>query len=222
MRLGPPGMDLQTIPVYPINDYGPAMKGMAIGGLGILHVFIAQFAIGGGILLTWFQVLARSGREPLARRFVDSYFLALLLVSFVIGALTGVGMWFTAIQVSPRTIGAMVEHFHWLWAAEWTFFCVEVVAGYAFYRYGRILDDRARLRLLAAYSLAGWMSLFLINGILSWQLTPGSDDPLGASIWVGFFNATFLAVVALSDAFVPGDRQPRRNGCDQSSGRSGA
>ena len=40
---------------YPINDFGPVMKGMVIGGLGIVHVFLAQFAIGGGMLLAYFQ-----------------------------------------------------------------------------------------------------------------------------------------------------------------------
>jgi hypothetical protein len=36
---------------YPINDFGPTMKGMVIGGLGIFHVLLAQFAIGGGMLI---------------------------------------------------------------------------------------------------------------------------------------------------------------------------
>ena len=70
-----------------------------------------------------------------AGRFINGYFQALVLVSFVLGALTGVAMWFTSIQVSPRTIGVLVDEFHWIWATEWTFFCVEVVSGYAFLRY---------------------------------------------------------------------------------------
>ena len=61
----------------------------------------------------------------------------LVLISFVIGALTGVAMWFTTIQVGARTIGLMVDEFHWLWATEWICFCLEITAGYAFYRYGR-------------------------------------------------------------------------------------
>ena len=43
---------------YPVNDYGPIMKGMAIGGLGIFHVFLAQFAIGGGFLLFSASILS--------------------------------------------------------------------------------------------------------------------------------------------------------------------
>jgi len=177
------------VPYYPMNDFGPLMKGMVVGGLGILHVFVAQFAIGGGMLMCYFQWLAKTGRSEAARRFLDGYFKFLVLVSFVIGALTGVGMWFTTIQISPRTIGMMVDEFHWIWATEWTFFCLEVVAGYAYYRYAARLSDASRLWLLVLYSIAAWFSLFWINGILSWQLTPGGWAEQG--VWAGFFNASF-------------------------------
>lgn len=194
-----------TPPYYPLNDFGPIMKGVVIGGMGIVHVFVAQFAIGGGMLLTYFEWLAQRGRSAHARPFLDSYFRALVLVSFVIGALTGVGMWLMSIQISPRTIGMMVDEFHWLWATEWTFFCLEIVSGYLFYRYSAVLSDRARLTLLVLYSVAAWMSLFWINGILSWQLTPGVWPQTG-DVWAGFFNPSFFpsllyrTVVALTIA----------------------
>lgn len=177
--------------LYPVNDFGPVMKGLAIGGLGIFHVFTAHFAIGGGALLCYFQWLAMTGRSRPARAFMDGYFRYLVLISFVAGALTGVGMWLTSIQVSPVTIGLMVDEFHWLWAVEWTFFCLEVVAGYAAFRYGSKLTDGARLLLLGLYTLAAWMSLFWINGILSFQLTPGAWLE-SRSLADAFFNPTFL------------------------------
>lgn len=174
---------------YPVNEFGPLMKGLVIGGVGILHVFLAQFAIGGGALLYYFERLGQKGQQD-ARTFVDGYFKVLVLVSFVIGALTGVAMWFTTIQVGARTIGLMIDEFHWLWATEWVWFSVEICAGYAFYRFGPKLDDVARRRLLALYAVASWMSLFWINGILSWQLTPGEWSQSG-SMWAGFFNPSF-------------------------------
>lgn len=177
--------------VFPINDYGPLMPGLVMAAVAVLHVFLAQFAVGGGFLMCYFQWLAMTDRSPLARQFVHGYFKILVLISFVVGALTGVGIWFTAIQVSPGTIGAMVENFHWLWAAEWTFFCLEIVAGYCFYRYHEKLPDRASMTLLVIYSLAAWMSLFLINGIISWQLTPGRWVET-RSIAEGFFNPSFF------------------------------
>ncbi len=178
-------------PYYPVSDFGPMMKGMVIGGLGIVHVFLAMFAIGGGLLMCYFQWLAQTGRSPNARRFVDGYFKALVLISFVVGAVTGVAMWFVSIQVSPRTIGMMVEEFHWVWGIEWTFFSLEITAGYCFYRCSARLPDRDRLLLLGIYSAASWFSLFWINGILTWQLTPG-DWSRTREVWSGFFNPGFL------------------------------
>jgi hypothetical protein len=175
---------------YPVNDFGPVMKGLAIGGLGIVHVFLAQFAIGGGMLMCYFQWLAQARGNDLARKFTDGFFKFLVLVSFVVGAVTGVGMWFTSIQVSPRTIGLMVHWFHWIWAIEWTFFCLEIASGYLFYRYGSRLPDRVRMTLLVTYSVAAWFSLFWINGILAWQLTPGEWIKTH-NVWTGLFNASF-------------------------------
>ena len=104
--------------LFPVNDYEPLMPGLVIGGVAIVHVFLAQFAVGGGFLLCYFQWLAMRGKSPHARQFVQGYFKVLVLVSFVLGALTGVAIWFTAIQVSASTMGAMVYNFHWLWATE--------------------------------------------------------------------------------------------------------
>ena len=176
--------------VFPVNDYGPVMPGLVLAAVAIVHVFLAQFAVGGGVLLCYFQWLAMTGRSVHARHFVEGYFKVLVLIGFVLGVLTGVGIWFTAIQVSPATIGAMVDNFHWMWATEWAFFCLEIVSGYCFYRYHNRLNDKAALTLLVIYSVAAWLSLFFINGILSWQLTPGR--------WLqthrladGFFNPSF-------------------------------
>jgi cytochrome d ubiquinol oxidase subunit I len=185
---------MAPIQSYPVADFGPAMKGMVIGAVGIFHVFVAQFAIGGGFLMFAFERTAQRSTDPAlrdgARAFVAGYFRWLVLISFVVGALTGVGMWLTTIQVSPRTIGLMVDEFHWVWATEWAFFFLEVVAGYSFLRWGPILDGRSRLILIGLFSCAAWASLFWINGILSWQLTPG-DWLTGGGVWAGFFNASF-------------------------------
>lgn len=175
---------------YPPRDYGPLMSGAVIGGMGILHVFLAQFAIGGGLLMTYFEWLDGRGRCSDARLFLSGFFRILVLVSFVLGAATGVGMWLTSIQISPHTIGLMVRTFHWFWAIEWTFFTLEVVSGYVFYRYGDRLPHKRRLQLLILYSAAAWFSLFWINGILSWQLTPGRWVETH-NVWVGFFNPSF-------------------------------
>src|SRR5207253_627843 len=124
------------------------------------------------------------------------------------------------------------DEFHWIWATEWTFFSVEVVSGYAFLRYKDRLSGRARMILLAIYSTAGWFSLFWVNGILSFQLTPGRWIETH-SVWSGFFNASFwpsllyrtvaaMAIAALAACLVidvsgPPEREARRELIGQAS-----
>ena len=74
---------------YPIHDYGPLLKGMVIGGLGIVHVFLAQMAVGGGMLLCYFEWLRRTGRSPNAGRFANGYYQAVVLASVVLGGVAG-------------------------------------------------------------------------------------------------------------------------------------
>ena len=95
---------------YPINDFGPLMKGLVIGGLGIFHVFLAQFAIGGGILACWLEWLHGNGRSAMSRVFIDRYFKVMVLISFVLGAVTGVAMWFTTIQIVGDNHGLSIQH----------------------------------------------------------------------------------------------------------------
>jgi cytochrome bd ubiquinol oxidase subunit I len=210
---------------YPIQDHGPLIKGIVAGGLGIFHLFLVEMAIGGGMLLCYFELLRRGGRSRYAGRFINGYFQALVLVCAVLGGLTGVAWWFTAIQVSPRTIGAMIVELQWIWATEWSFLCVEVVSGYAFLRYKDRLSARGRLTLLVVFSTAAWFSLFWMSGISSFQVAPGRSAETN-SIWAGFFNPSFwplllyrtvaatsiaaLAACVLINASGTDDREARR------------
>ena len=39
--------------VFPVNEFGPLMPGLVMAGVAIVHVFLAQFAVGGGIALSY-------------------------------------------------------------------------------------------------------------------------------------------------------------------------
>jgi cytochrome d ubiquinol oxidase subunit I len=182
------GVDLPHFPVF-VSD--GVIPGLWIAAVAIFHVFVAQFAVGGGALVVWFEWRAESRGNTLLRDFLHRFFSTLVLVSFVLGALSGVAIWLVTALIAPRPLLLLVREFHWIWAAEWCFFCLEVVCGYAYFVHGRTLPFGRRFALAIGYAFSAWMSLFLVNGILSFQLTPGgwtSEDP---SMWAGFFNPTF-------------------------------
>jgi hypothetical protein len=165
---------------------------MVIGGLGACYVFLAQMAFGGGVILCDFELLRRSGRSRHAGRFINGRFPALVLVGALLGALTGLAMWLISVQVGPRTTGALVDEFHWIWATAWTTFCLEIVSGLAFLRYKDRLSARGRLTLLVLYTTAAWFGLFWISGIFSFAPSPLPGRWAEPNrVWAGLFNASF-------------------------------
>ncbi len=131
-----------------------------------------------------------------------------MLVSFVVGALTGVAMWFTTIQVGARTIGLMLDEFHWLWATEWVwFFALEIVAGYAFYRLrpGACSTALAPPAARPLRRSPRWMQPVLDQRhpvVAAHARAPGSR---GGGVWAGFFNPSFWPSLCSAP------RSPRRS-----------
>ncbi len=177
---------------YPIFDLPIAGGSMLIAVVAIFHVFIAQFSVGAGVLMALAERRANREGDPGMLAFLRRYSFAVLLVPYVLGTITGVGIWFVTSVVNPRAISAMIHIFVWAWAAEWVMFIVDVVAIYLyFYTWGRIRP--------AAHNAIAWifvassvLTLVIINGILSFMLTPGGWQPNAeGGFWTAMFNPSF-------------------------------
>jgi cytochrome bd ubiquinol oxidase subunit I len=120
----------------------------------------------------------------------------LILFSFVAGALTGVGIWFSIGLVAPRATSVLIHNYVWGWAAEWALFMLEIAAGYVYYYGFDRLGERRRRIVAWIYAAAAWGSLVIINGILTFMLTPGRWLQTH-SFWDGFFNPTYWPSLAL-------------------------
>ncbi len=177
---------------YPIWDpaIGPAML-MAL--VAITHVIVSHFAIGGGLILAVTETLAvRRGDDEL-RDLVRRSSLVLILVSTVFGAISGVGIWVVAGLVAPATISTLIHNYVWGWAIEWVFFVVEIVAALVYFATWDKISKRAHLLVIWIYFVAAYLSLVVINGIITFMLTPGrlAGDH---AFWDGFFNPTYWPV----------------------------
>jgi mono/diheme cytochrome c family protein len=112
------------------------------------------------------------------------------LLTLVLGAVTGVGIWFTIGLVHPQATSALIHIFVWAWATEWTFFAVEIAAAMVYYYGWDRLDAATHERVGWIYFGAAWLSLAVINGILTFMLTPGAWLATG-SVWDGLLNPTY-------------------------------
>lgn len=174
-------------PVWELTTYG---GGLLIAVMAIVHVLVSHFAVGGGAFLVILERKAhREGNDGLLD-YVKAHSKFFLLLTMVFGGLTGVGIWWTIALLNPGGTSSLIHIFVFGWAAEWVFFVGEIVALFIyFYTFDR-MSAHHHLRIGWIYFICAWMSLFLINGIIDFMLTPGAwlEDQ---NFWSGFFNPTF-------------------------------
>jgi len=180
---------------YPFWDL-PLGYGVLMAVISVVHVFISHFAIGGGLYLVLCEQRARRAGDTVTLEFLERLSKFFVLVTLVAGALTGVGIWFVIGLLNPVATEVLIHNFVWGWATEWTFFVVEIAAALIYYYGWKTMAPRAHLIVGWIYFAAAWLSLFIINGIITFMLTPGRWLATG-DFWNGFFNPTFWPSLVL-------------------------
>jgi mono/diheme cytochrome c family protein/cytochrome bd-type quinol oxidase subunit 1 len=176
--------------------------GLLIACVAIVHVFISHFAVGGGLFLVLAERKARREHDDEMLGYVRQHTAFFTLLTLVLGAVTGVGIWFTIGLVHPQVTSSLIGIFVWAWAIEWTFFVIEIAAATVYYYGWDRLDAATHLRVGWIYAAAACLSLAVINGILAFMLTPGAwlttgdmwDGLLNPTYWPSLFARTFTAV----------------------------
>jgi len=121
-----------------------------------------------------------------------------LILTGVFGTISGVGIWFAIGLTHPEATSTLIHNFVFGWAIEWVFFIVELttIAVY-YYTWGRI-DEKLHLTVGWVYSVASVCTLVIINGILTFMLTPGDtwisvagSGHEASKFWYAFFNPTY-------------------------------
>ncbi|WP_147819831.1 multiheme c-type cytochrome [Salidesulfovibrio onnuriiensis] len=175
---------------YPLWQLATTAGGFWIALVSILHVYVAQFAVGGGLFLVLTERSAYKRQSGDLLEYVRKHSKFFLLLSMVFGAVTGVGIWFTIALTSPQATIVLIHNFLFAWATEWTFFLGEIVALLVYYYGWKRLSVSQHLAVGWIYFVFGWLSLFMINGILAFMLTPGQWLET-KNFWDGFFNPSF-------------------------------
>ncbi len=174
---------------YPVWQLEFLGGGFLIAVIAIIHVYIAQFAVGGGLFLVLTEQFARRKNDPAILEYNRKHTRFFMLLTLVFGALTGVGIWFTISLLSPSATSVLIHTFVFGWGTEWTFFVVEIVSIFIYYYTFERLSERNHLIIGWIYFIAAWLSLFVINGIIDFMLTPGAWIE-NNNFWSGFFNPT--------------------------------
>ena len=174
--------------------------GVLIAFVAVVHVFVSHFAVGGGIFLVLTERKAYRENDMALLEYVRDHAKFFALLTLVFGAVTGVGIWFVIGLVSPEATSSLIHTFVWAWAIEWVFFFVEIAAALIYAYNWETLDRRTHLAIGWIYCVSAYMSLVVINGILTYMLTPGRWLQT-KSFWDGFFNPTYLPSLVMRTVF---------------------
>lgn len=180
---------------YPIWDLAMG-GGVLIGIVAITHVWVSHFAVGGGLAIALVETLAVRRGDAALRNLAKRSSLMLILISTVFGAISGVGIWVTIGLVHPVATSALIHNYVWGWAAEWAFFILEVATALLYFATWDKVRPRTHVLIIWLYAFAAYMSLVIIQGIISFMLTPGRWLET-RSFWDGIFNPTYLSGLVL-------------------------
>jgi mono/diheme cytochrome c family protein len=173
-------------PVWELSMGG----GVLIAVVSILHVFVSHFAVGGGLWLVLTEMKANRDNDSELRGFVKKHSRFFVLLTLVFGAISGVGIWTTIGLISPHGTSALIHGYVWGWAIEWVFFFLEITAAIVYYYGWEKLSAKTHVTMGWIYWISAWMSLVIINGIITFMLTPGGWLE-NHDFWTGFFNPTY-------------------------------
>lgn len=175
---------------YPYWQLTALGGGFWIALIAVLHVYVAHFAVGGGLFLPLVETRAARENNPHMLAYVKKHAKFFLLLTMVFGGVSGVGIWFTIALLSPQATSNLIHVFVWGWATEWVFFVIEIAALLVYYYGFDRMDRKTHIRVGWIYFGAGYASLFIINGILTFMLDTGAWAQ-NHSFWSGFFNPGF-------------------------------
>ncbi|MDX9973082.1 MAG: cytochrome ubiquinol oxidase subunit I, partial [FCB group bacterium] len=183
---------------YPSWDVPHIGSGWVIGIIAIIHIMFSHFAVGGGLYLPMAERKAlREGRNDWLE-IIHKHAKFFLILTGVFGVSTGVGIWFAIGLVNPEATSALIHNFVFGWAIEWTFFTIELTTAAVYYYTWKRIPDELHLKVGYVYAFFSFLTLVIINGILTFMLTPGEawlavagTGQEASKFWYAFFNPTY-------------------------------
>lgn len=183
---------------YPVWDVPGVGAGLVVAIVAIIHVLISHIAVGGGAFLFIAELWAqRQPDKERIRAWLKRYLTFFLVYTTVFGAITGVGIWFSIQLASPEATSLLIHQFVFAWAIEWVAFLAELTVLYLYYYGWSSHSERRQIFLAGAYFGIAWTSLVIINGILTFMLTPGGWTLENRNIAAGFFNQGYFPALGL-------------------------
>ncbi|MCH9741926.1 MAG: cytochrome c, partial [Proteobacteria bacterium] len=97
----------EILGMYP-SWYVPAIgSAWVMGIIGTIHVLASHTSVGASWLFALLETKAYKENKPYLMTFIKKYGMFLLVFSYIIGSITGPGIWYAITVASPRGVGGL-------------------------------------------------------------------------------------------------------------------
>jgi hypothetical protein len=179
-------------PIFHLDFFG---NRMLIAVIAVLHVLINHaLAVGAMPLITLMEWRGYRTGDARWDRLAYRILAVCFIITTSVGALTGVGIWFSASLVNPAAIGSLIHVFFWAWFTEWVVFVTEVALILVYFLTWKgwgARNKRKHIAVGAVLSVSSWLTMSIIVAILGFMMDSGTW-PQQPSFLHGVLNPIYL------------------------------
>jgi len=184
---------------------------MLIAITAIIHVIVNHpMAVGAVPLATLLEWIAHRRGNPKLDKLAYKFTFVFFIITTSLGALTGVGIWFTTALVNPDAIGSLLRVFFWAWFTEWFVFVIEVCLIMVYFLTWKSMSGKNKKRHIAIglfLSFFSWITMVIITGVLGFMMNTGNWVPYvrewsaNSGLFTALFNPLYLPQLAFRTPF---------------------
>lgn len=189
--------------MYPIWEVPNFSAGIILALIATFHILPSHLSTGAMWFNVFMETKAYRENRPELLEFVRKYSLFLLVFAYVLGSLSGIGIWYAATVANPRGISGLIHNYVWGWATEWVFFIIEVIGIFIYYYTMDKVDRKTHLKIGWIFAIGSWTTMVIIVGILTFMLSSGKWPQTG-NFFDGFFNQTYWPQLFMRTALMFG------------------
>lgn len=186
-------------PIFHLDFIG---NRMLIALTAIIHVMINHpMAVGAIPLATLLEWRAFKNGSPALDELAYKITFTIFIITTSLGAMTGVGIWFTTSLVNPAAIGSLLRVFFWAWFTEWVVFFLEVcfiMLYFLTWRKYAGANKIKHIRMGVTLSILSWLTMAIISAVLAFMMDVGRWQPF-IKLWTplstlktAFLNPLYL------------------------------
>lgn len=162
----------KEVKVYPVWEGFILHSAFLVAIVAVAHILFSHVTVAATWFNWWVERKALLENKPYLMDYLKASALKLLVLAYTVGAMFGVGIWFSVTASNPRGISTLIHNFVFYWASEWFWFIIDVfgIAVY-YYTFGRV-NPRTHARIGSSWPwrpAAPWPS--------SWESWASSSPP---------------------------------------------